>query len=101
VLDEIGRQCPPGEIGGIYFLPDRGRGSTYRYVGATAHAQGEWETLGDLGRLDEDGYLYIADRRTDMIVSGGANIYPAEVEGAIGVEDSPALHPGARDRALL
>lgn len=83
ILDEEGRELPPGEIGGIFFLPDKGRNSTYSYIGAKAAAAGDWETYGDLGWVDEDGYLYIADRRTDMIVSGGANIYPAEVEAAL------------------
>jgi bile acid-coenzyme A ligase len=83
VLDEQGGVCAPGEIGEIYFLPDRGRNSTYEYIGAQAKAVGHWETLGDLGFVDAEGYLYIADRRTDMIVSGGANIFPAEVEAAL------------------
>ena len=83
ILDEEGRDCPAGEIGEIYFLPDRGKSSTYEYIGAEARAVGEWETLGDLGYVDEEAYLYIVDRRTDMIVSGGANIFPAEVEAAL------------------
>lgn len=83
VLDDAGQDCAPREIGEIYFLPDAGRGSTYRYLGAEAKAQGEWETLGDLGWFDEDGYLYLSDRRKDLILSGGANIYPAEVEAAL------------------
>ena len=48
-----------------------------------------WETLGDLGWVDEDGYLYLADRRTDLIVTGGENVYPAEVEAAI--DEHPAV----------
>jgi bile acid-coenzyme A ligase len=83
VFNEQGEVCAPGEIGEIYFLPDRGRNSTYEYIGAKARALGDWETLGDLGYVDEEDYLYIVDRRTDMIVSGGANIFPAEVEGAL------------------
>ena len=83
ILNEAGEACAPREIGEIYFLPDKGRNSTYEYVGAKAKAVGDWETLGDLGYLDEDDYLYIVDRRTDMIVSGGSNIYPAEVESAL------------------
>jgi len=89
VLNEAGEDCATGEIGAIYFLPDTGRASTYRYIGATASTIGEWETLGDLGYLDADGYLYIADRRTDLILSGGANIYPAEVEAAL--DSHPAV----------
>lgn len=83
ILDENGNDCPQGHIGEIYFLPDKGRNSTYEYVGAKAKSMGEWETYGDLGHIDVEGYLYIADRRTDMIVSGGANIFPAEVEAAL------------------
>ena len=83
VLDEAGRDCAPGEIGEIYLLPQDGRNSTYHYIGASAKALGDWESLGDMGYLDDDGFLYIVDRRTDLIVAGGANIYPAEVEAAL------------------
>ena len=83
VLDEAGADCPPGVIGEVYFRPDRGQGATYRYIGAEARAAGEWETFGDMGHVDADGFLFLADRRVDLIVSGGANIYPAEVEAAI------------------
>lgn len=95
ILDEDGRVCPPGEVGGIYFLPDGGRNSTYEYIGAQAKASGEWETYGDLGHMDEEGYLYIADRRTDMIISGGANIFPAEVEAAL------EQHPDVRSAIVI
>ncbi len=57
---------------------------SYRYVGATARViNGDWESIGDIGWFDEDGYLYLADRRTDMILVGGANVYPAEIEAAL------------------
>jgi len=57
---------------------------TYSYIGAEARVNAEgWESLGDMGWMDDDGYLYIADRRTDLILAGGANIYPAEVEAAL------------------
>jgi bile acid-coenzyme A ligase len=83
VLDANGNELPPGEIGEIYMKGPEGAAPTYEYVGAEAKTLNGWETLGDLGWKDEDGYLYISDRRVDMIVSGGANIYPAEVENAI------------------
>lgn len=84
IVDEEGRELPTGEVGEIFALPAGGRGSTYDYIGAQSRSTADgYETLGDFGWLDADGYLYIADRRTDMIVSGGANIFPAEVEGAL------------------
>jgi bile acid-coenzyme A ligase len=84
ILDAEGRELPPGEIGEVFMLPPGGQGSTYRYVGADAVASADgWESLGDMGYVDEDGFLYLVDRRTDMIVTGGENVYPAEVEAAI------------------
>ena len=89
ILDEDGNEAPPGEVGEIYMRPTSGAGSTYFYIGAQAKGRDGWETIGDIGWLDEDGYLYLADRRTDLIVRGGANIYPAEVEAAI--DEYPAV----------
>jgi bile acid-coenzyme A ligase len=83
ILDENGEPCAAGEVGEIFFLPDAGPSSTYAYLGSEPRRRGDWESLGDLGRLDADGYLYLSDRRTDLILSGGANIYPAEVEAAL------------------
>nr|AJW29523.1 Long-chain-fatty-acid--CoA ligase [Sphingomonas sp. JE1] len=84
VKTETGEDAAPGEIGDIYMMPEAGPATSYFYLGGTSHrdAQG-WEWIGDMGHLDEDGYLFLADRRTDLIISGGANIYPAEVEAAI------------------
>jgi bile acid-coenzyme A ligase len=87
VINADGQDCAPGEIGEIYFLPEAGRNATYHYIGADAKLSGEWESLGDLGRMDADGYLYLVDRRTDLILSGGANVYPAEVEAALDGHD--------------
>ncbi len=84
ICDEAGREVPRGQTGDVYFLPNTGQGSTYHYVGATPTAiDGGFETLGDIGYVDEDGYLFLCDRKKDLIISGGANIYPAEVEAAI------------------
>jgi bile acid-coenzyme A ligase len=69
---------------------------TYRYVGAEARTrEGGWESLGDLGWVDEDGYLYLGDRLQDMILTGGANVYPAEVEAAI------LEHPDVRSCVVI
>ena len=57
--------------------------ATYRYVGADARTVDGWESLGDMGHVDADGYLYLGDRSADMILVGGSNVYPAEVEGAL------------------
>ncbi len=96
VVDEDGTPLPPGEVGEIYLLPEGGQGSTYHYIGAESQAiEGGWESLGDLGYVDEEGYIYLTDRKTDMILSGGANIYPAEVEAAIDA------FPGVRSSAVI
>jgi bile acid-coenzyme A ligase len=78
-----GETLPAGEVGLIHMRRD-GDEVAYRYLGVQEHDTGDrWHCFGDLGRMDADGYLYISDRRTDLIVSGGANIYPAEVEGQL------------------
>lgn len=87
ILDDQGNELPSGEVGLIYArrLSDHPAAPEARYIGTDplpATTDG-FMTLGDLGWLDEDGYLYIADRRTDMIVTGGANVYPAEVEAVL------------------
>ncbi len=96
IVDEQGRTLPPGEVGEVFMRPIAGPGTTYRYIGAEAKSMdGGWESLGDMGSLDADGYLYLSDRQTDMILSGGANIYPAEVEAAIDA------FPGVRSSAVI
>lgn len=80
--DAQGRPLPAGEIGEVWMRPDPDA-TPYHYVGATARASDGWESVGDLGHLDPDGYLYLADRLDDMLLVGGANVYPAEVEAAL------------------
>jgi bile acid-coenzyme A ligase len=92
-FDESGRELPPGQLGEIYMRPPDGAVRSYRYAGATARTNGEWESLGDVGWVDADDYVYILERRTDLILSGGANIYPAEVEAAL--ESHPDVHAAA------
>lgn len=83
IFDEDAKPCPVGEIGEVYFKSDGGREAVFHYIGAEGKWIGDWLSLGDLGYLDGEGYLYIVDRRTDLIVSGGVNVYPAEIEAAL------------------
>jgi bile acid-coenzyme A ligase len=83
IRGEDGRPLPPGEVGEIFMRPHAAE-ATYHYVGAASRRESDGsDTFGDFGWVDEDGYLYIADRRTDLILSGGRNIYPAEIEAAL------------------
>ncbi len=78
-----GSDADANEPGEVFMRPPEGA-RTYRYVGAeTTRTDDGWETLGDMGWVDGDGFLYLGDRKKDMILAGGANIYPAEVEAAI------------------
>lgn len=96
VVREDGSEADTGEVGEVFFLPDGGQGSTYTYLGAESVAiDGGWESLGDMGYVDAEGFLYLTDRRADMILAGGANIYPAEVEAAI------ELFPGVRSCVVV
>jgi bile acid-coenzyme A ligase len=92
---EDGTVLPSGEIGEVWMRPTGRDTPTYRYIGAEAESRDGWECLGDIGWIDEDGYLYLADRRSDMILVGGANIYPAEIEAVIGE------HPRVRSCAVI
>ena len=83
VLDDTGRRCEPGEVGEIFMRPAPGSAPTYRYVGATPKTRDGWDSLGDLGYFDADGFLYLSDRRVDMFTVGGRNTYPAEIENAL------------------
>jgi bile acid-coenzyme A ligase len=95
VCDADGNPLPPGEQGEIWLRSER-ETPTYRYVGAHAKTlDNGWESLGDVGWLDEDGYLYLGDRLQDMILTGGANVYPAEVEAAL------HEHPAVRSCAVI
>jgi len=88
ITDDEFTPLPPGEAGEVWQRPPAGI-QTYRYLGATARARDGWESIGDMGWLDTDGYLHLTDRRQDMILVGGANVYPAEVEAAL--EEHPRV----------
>jgi bile acid-coenzyme A ligase len=84
IRGEDGVSLPPGEVGEIFMRRGGSQTPSYRYVGADSRRlEDGFESLGDYGWVDEDGYLYIADRRTDMILVGGRNVFPAEVELAL------------------
>jgi bile acid-coenzyme A ligase len=89
ITNEEGQEVSVGEMGEVWMRSLRAT-PTYKYIGAAARTmEGGWESLGDMGYLDADGYLYLGDRAADMILSGGANIYPAEIESAI--QEHPAI----------
>ncbi len=86
ILGEQGQVLAPGEVGQIFLRRPGGPSGTYGGHGVAPldiRSDG-FATVGDLGWLDEDGFLYLSDRRVDLIVSGGANVYPSEVEAAVG-----------------
>ncbi|MCW1429691.1 class I adenylate-forming enzyme family protein [Novosphingobium sp. JCM 18896] len=95
VFDAAGQPVPPGTVGEIFM---RNRVDPRRFVVISEVSQrlhGEWESFGDLGALDADGFLTLADRRIDMINSGGNNVFPAEVEAAI------QSHPAVGDAVVF
>jgi bile acid-coenzyme A ligase len=95
ICDPDGTELPVGEQGEVWLKSDSTT-PTYHYVGAEPKArEGGWESLGDMGWVDEDGYLYLGDRVSDMILTGGANVYPAEVEAAL------QEHPGVQSCAVI
>ena len=96
IVDDRGNELPRGETGEIYFSD----GPSFQYLNdpektAEAHDSRGWATLGDVGRLDEDGYLFLTDRKSFMIISGGVNIYPQEIENLL------VTHPAVFDAAVI
>ncbi|MGW8204988.1 acyl-CoA synthetase (plasmid) [Sphingomonas bisphenolicum] len=96
ILDAAGRELPPGETGDVYFA-DGPRFEYHNDPDKTAKAYNSrgWATLGDIGHVDADGYLYLTDRRNFMIISGGVNIYPQEIENCL------ITHPKVADVAVI
>jgi bile acid-coenzyme A ligase len=91
ILDQQGQSVKTGELGEVYLRSPMSAG--YLYLGGAPllpSTPDGFRTAGDIGHLDDDGYLYIADRRSDMIITGGANVFPAEVECALAEHDAIA-----------
>jgi long-chain acyl-CoA synthetase len=96
VLDEGGRELPPGEVGTIYFESD----VRFEYHNdpektASGRSSQGFTTLGDVGYVDEEGWLFLTDRKAHMIISGGVNIYPQEAENVL------ITHPRVADVAVI
>jgi fatty-acyl-CoA synthase len=99
VCGDDGAELPTGEIGTVYFERDEIPFAYHNDPAKTAEAvhpeHPTWTTTGDIGYMDEEGYLFLTDRKAFMIISGGVNIYPQEVEDAL------ALHPRVLDVAVI
>ena len=96
VFDDDGNRLPPGELGTVYMKMNTGGFAYHKDEAKTKKNRiGDFFTVGDLGYLDEDGYLFLRDRKIDMIISGGVNIYPAEIESAL------LAHPAVADAAVF
>ena len=92
ILDDAGREVPAGQVGTIYVRQPAYPDFTYSNNPAARAAlerDGLW-SVGDMGYVDAEGYLYVADRKSDMVISGGVNIYPREIENALYDHDDVA-----------
>ncbi len=97
IRDDAGAECPPNAVGTIYLSS---RGARFRYHNdeaktAAAFTPDDFFTVGDMGYVDADGYLFISDRKHDMVISGGVNVYPLEIENVL------AAHPDVVDVAVV
>lgn len=99
ICDDDGAELPPGTVGTIYFerdvVPFEYLNDPEKTAASRHPAHENWSTVGDIGYVDEDGYLFLTDRKAFMIISGGVNIYPQEVENVL------ALHPNVFDVAVI
>jgi long-chain acyl-CoA synthetase len=95
IVDEQGRDVAPGEVGEIYLRGPHLAEFTYNNDDAKRRevALGELVTVGDVGYQDADGFVFLCDRKRDMIISGGVNIYPAEIESVLIQMQAPRRRP--------
>lgn len=96
IVDEDGKELPCGEVGKVYFAG----GPRFEYYKApektrSVYNEHGWATYGDLGHVDAEGFLYLSDRRADLIISGGVNVYPQEIENLL------IQHPAVADAAVI
>jgi len=96
LLDENGNEVPRGEVGELYSRTPMAFKEYWKDPEKTKAAfRGDWMTVGDMARQDEDGYYYLVDRKANMIITGGENVYPSEVENVVGA------HPAVKDVAVI
>jgi fatty-acyl-CoA synthase len=96
LLDEDGNEVPDGEVGELYSRTAYVFDGYWKNPEKTAEAfRGDWCTVGDMARRDPDGYIWLVDRKSNMVISGGENVYPSEVEGVLG------SHPKVKDVAVI
>jgi len=96
ILDEEGKEVPVGEVGELYSRTPQIFKEYWKDPEKTKEVfQGEWFSAGDMARQDEDGYYYLVDRKANMIITGGENVYPSEVENVVGA------HPAVKDVAVI
>jgi long-chain acyl-CoA synthetase len=96
ILDDDGQDLRVGEPGNVYMRPSAGMFAYHNDPDKTREAfRGEFFSVGDVGYLDEEGWLFLTDRKPDVIISGGVNIYPAEIEAQL------MLHPSVADAAVI
>jgi long-chain acyl-CoA synthetase len=96
ILDDDGRLLPPGSVGTVCFVGSAGPFEYFKDPEKSNQARrGKYTTVGDIGYFDQDGFLFLCDRKADVIVSGGVNIYPAEIEGVL------ITHPRVVDVAVF
>ena len=96
ILDDDGNELPAGQVGTVYFHMPSGNFEYFKDEEKTKNSrQGKFFTVGDAGYMDDEGWLFLSDRKIDMIISGGANIYPAEIESEL------IMHPKVADVAVF